>query len=178
MRYDPALVFVSVVVAVALAFFSLGIRFRLRRWSRRPRRRDRGRRAGDGVRGRRHALHGDGGRGVLPGPDGLSPTRAMSPMILAVLITLIIVLIAAITLVALFAGRQVGAGARALQAEVARRQALEQERRGRARAAAGDLRRGRRRDRHDRPRRAHPAMELRRAAHFRLCARRGRRRAT
>ena len=119
LRYDPMLVGVSIVVAVGLAFVSLGIRFRLR---------------GLGIPGVLATVAAPPVMGFAvagmhytamqasifyPLPDAPLTNMAMSPMFLAALITVFIVLIMAITLVATFAGRQVEL-AQSLEAEVAR----------------------------------------------------------
>ena len=124
LRYDPTLVGVSIVVAVGLAFVSLGIRFRLR---------------GLGSSGMLATVAAAPVMGFavagmhytamqasifFPLPDAPLAKMAMSPMFLAALITVFIVLIMAITLVATFAGRQVEL-AQSLEAEVARGKVLE-----------------------------------------------------
>jgi two-component system, sensor histidine kinase and response regulator len=124
LRYDPMLVGVSIVVAVGLAFVSLGIRFRLR---------------GLGTPGVLATVAAPPVMGFavagmhytamqasifFPLPDAPLTNMAMSPMFLAALITVFIVLIMAITLVATFAGRQVEL-AQDLEAEVARGKVLE-----------------------------------------------------
>jgi two-component system sensor histidine kinase/response regulator len=124
LRYDPTLVAVSVVVAVGLAFVSLGIRFRLRGMG------------SSGVLATMAAapVMGFAVAGMhytamqasifFPLADAPLANMAMSPMFLAALITVFIVLIMAITLVATFAGRQVEL-AQSLEAEVARGKVLE-----------------------------------------------------
>ncbi len=124
LRYDPVLVGVSIVVAVGLAFVSLGIRFRLR---------------GLGIPGVLATVAAPPVMGFavagmhytamqasifFPLPDAPLTNMAMAPMFLAALITVFIVLIMAITLVATFAGRQVEL-AQSLEAEVARGKVLE-----------------------------------------------------
>src|SRR5205823_4082824 len=124
LRYDPMLVLVSVVVAVGLAFVSLGIRFRLR---------------GLGSSGMLATLAAAPVMGFavagmhytamqasifFPLPDAPLTNMAMSPMFLAALITVFIVLVMVITLMATFAGRQVEL-AQSLEAEVARGKVLE-----------------------------------------------------
>src|SRR5713101_7029002 len=116
LRYDPML--------VGLAFVSLGIRFRLR---------------GLGIPGVLATVAAPPVMGFAvagmhytamqasifyPLPDAPLTNMAMSPMFLAALITVFIVLIMAITLVATFAGRQVEL-AQSLEAEVARGKVLE-----------------------------------------------------
>jgi signal transduction histidine kinase/DNA-binding response OmpR family regulator len=124
LRYDPMLVAVSIVVAIGLAFVSLGIRFRLRGLS------------SSGVLATVAAapvmglavagMHYTAMQASIffPLPDAPLANMAMSPMFLAALITVFIVLIMAITLVATFAGRQVEL-AQSLEAEVARGKVLE-----------------------------------------------------
>ncbi|HEX5319982.1 MAG TPA: MHYT domain-containing protein [Stellaceae bacterium] len=124
LRYNPLLVVVSIVVAVALAFISLGIHFRARRLLRStylatavaaPV-------MGCAVAG----MHYTAMEAAVfyPIPDATVANLAMSPLVFAVLITLFIVLIMAITLVATFAGRQVEL-AQSLAAEVSLRKELE-----------------------------------------------------
>ena len=126
LRYDPLLVAVSIVVAVGLAFVSLGIRFRLRGLgssnvmatvAAAPA-------MGFAVAG----MHYTAMQASIFFPLAGAPfaNMAMSPMFLAALITVFIVLIMAITLVATFAGRQVEL-AQSLEAEVARGKTLENE---------------------------------------------------
>ncbi|HEV8680852.1 MAG TPA: MHYT domain-containing protein [Stellaceae bacterium] len=107
LRYDPGLVAVSIIVAVALAFVSLGIRFRFRTLD------------SSGVLAAVVAapvmglavagMHYTAMEASIfyPLADAPLANMAMSPMFLAALITVFIVLIMAITLVATFAGRQV-----------------------------------------------------------------------
>jgi signal transduction histidine kinase/DNA-binding response OmpR family regulator len=138
LRYDPLLVLVSIVVAVGLAFVSLGIRFRLRG-------------LGSGVLATMAAapvmgfavagMHYTAMEASIFFPLAGAPlaNMAMSPMVLAALITVFIVLIMAITLVATFAGRQVEL-AQSLEAEVARGRVLESEAEdGRRQAEAANL---------------------------------------
>jgi len=126
LRYDPMLVAVSVVVAIGLAFVSLGIRFRLRGLgsssvlatvAAAPV-------MGFAVAG----MHYTAMQASIffPLPDAPLANMAMSPMFLAALITVFIVLVMAITLVATFAGRQVEL-AQSLEAEVARGKVLEKD---------------------------------------------------
>src|SRR5229473_3062999 len=139
LRYDPGLVAVSVVVAVGLAFVSLGIRFRLRGLG------------SSGVLATIAAapVMGFAVAGMhytamqasifFPLADAPLSNMAMSPMFLAALITVFIVLIMAITLVATFAGRQVEL-AQSLEAEVARGKVLENDaENGRRQAEAANL---------------------------------------
>jgi signal transduction histidine kinase/CheY-like chemotaxis protein/HPt (histidine-containing phosphotransfer) domain-containing protein len=126
LRYDPAWAGVSVVVAVALAFISLSIRFRFH-----------GANAsstattliaaavmGCAVAG----MHYTAMRAALfyPLPSILKMSMALAPMTLAVLITIITVLVASVTLVASFAGRQAEL-ALTLRAEIAERERSEVE---------------------------------------------------
>ena len=124
-RYDPWLVGLSVVVAVALAFISLGIRYRLpRHWtSTRLAALLSATVMGLAVAGMHYTamqasvffpLYG------WPGAHIASPATSM-----ALLITTISVLIAAITLVATFAGHQ-SELATGLKTEVCQRKLLEQ----------------------------------------------------
>jgi two-component system sensor histidine kinase/response regulator len=126
LRYDPALVLLSVVVAIALAFASLSIRFRFRRG------------ASSGIAATIIAatVMGCAVAGMhytamqasifFPLPDGPIHSMALSPQLLAVLITIFTVLIATGTLVATFAGRQ-NELAVSLTAEMARRQRTEED---------------------------------------------------
>jgi two-component system, sensor histidine kinase and response regulator len=126
LRYDPAWVAVSVVVAVALAFLSLSIRFRFR-----------GTNSsssattliaavvmGCAVSG----MHYTAMRASLfyPLPNILKLQLVMAPMTLAVVITIFAVLVASVTLIASFAGRQAEL-ALTLRAEVAERRRSEAE---------------------------------------------------
>jgi PAS domain S-box-containing protein len=136
LAYDPRLVALSVVVAVVLAFVSLGIRFRFHR---------------PGVSGIAPTLAAATVMGCavagmhytameasifLPFPDAYILGLAVPPTVLALLITIFTVLIAAGTLVATFAGRQNELAA-SLRSEVARRTTLELEARaGHARLKA------------------------------------------
>jgi two-component system, sensor histidine kinase and response regulator len=120
LRYDPAWVAVSVVVAVALAFVSLSIRFRFR---------------GTGSFGSATTLiaaavmgcavagmHYTAMRASLfyPLPNILKLQLALAPMTLAAIVTMLAVLVAGVTLVASFAGRQAEL-ALTLRAEIAER---------------------------------------------------------
>jgi two-component system sensor histidine kinase/response regulator len=130
LRYDPALVLVSVLVAIVLAFISLNIRFRF------------------------HRAHAPGlPPGIVPtilaasvmgcAVAGMhytamqasiffpllgapSSSMALSPTLLALMIAIFTVLIASSTLVATFAGRQ-NELAVSLRAEVARRRRIEED---------------------------------------------------
>ncbi len=136
LRYDPVLVVVSIVVAVALSFVALGIRFRLRAGH------------GTGVVATAIAapVMGCAVAGMhytamqasvfYPLADAQLSLMSMSPGLLAGLITVFTVLIMGTVLVAAFAGRQVEL-ARELAAEVARREVLETDaENGRARLQA------------------------------------------
>ena len=127
LRYDPGLVLVSIVVAVALAFVSLGIKFRFR-----------GAIFSSGVIATVLAapIMGFAVAGMhytamqasifFPLPYASSANMAASPMFLAALISIFLFLLMAITLVATFAGRQVEL-AQSLAAEVAERKRTEEE---------------------------------------------------
>jgi two-component system, sensor histidine kinase and response regulator len=121
LRYDPVWVAISVVVAVVLAFVSLGIRFRFR---------------GVGSSSTTTTLiaaavmgfavagmHYTAMRASLfyPLPIILKLPTVLAPVTLAGVITLITVMIASITLVASFAGRQAEL-ALTLRAEIAERE--------------------------------------------------------
>jgi len=138
LRYDPVLVGVSVVVAIALAFVSLSIRFRFR--SHRPKSGGllpaliAATVMGVAVSG----MHYTAMEASLFFPSGGAPVTNMSlaPTTMAVLITVFTVLIAACTLVAVFAGRQAELAVN-LSAEIRQRAALEDEaQNGRARLQA------------------------------------------
>ena len=126
LRYDPGLVVVSIVVAVGLAFISLGIRFRFHGSvsSRVAATALAAPFMGFAVAG----MHYTAMQAAIffPVPDAPLANMATSPMFLAALITIFIVLIMAIALVATFAGRQVEL-AQSLAAEVAERKRTEQE---------------------------------------------------
>src|SRR5207302_1684972 len=126
LRYDPTLVGVSIVVAVALAFLSLSIRFSFHRYHSSsvlatvvaaPV-------MGCAVAG----MHYTAMQASIFFPLSDAPLAHMStsPMFLAMLITVFIGLVMAITLVATFAGRQVEL-AQSLAAEVAERKRTEAE---------------------------------------------------
>src|SRR5437870_8356703 len=126
LRYDPGLVAVSIVVAVALAFLSLSIRFSFHRFhaSRMLATVVAAPVMGFAVAGMHYtAMEASI---FFPLPDAPSAGLSTSPMFLAALITVFIVLIMAITLVATFAGRQVEL-AQSLAAEVAERTRTEEE---------------------------------------------------
>jgi signal transduction histidine kinase/CheY-like chemotaxis protein/HPt (histidine-containing phosphotransfer) domain-containing protein len=126
LRYDPELVGLSVVVAAGLAFVSLGIRFRFRASALSTV----GATAvaapfmGFAVAG----MHYTAMQASIFFPIADAPTANMptSPMFLAALITIFVVLIMAVALVATFAGRQVEL-AQSLAAEIAERKRTEEE---------------------------------------------------
>ncbi|MBV9016817.1 MAG: response regulator, partial [Alphaproteobacteria bacterium] len=126
LRYDPGLVAVSIVVAVGLAFISLGIRFRFRGSvaSRVAATALAAPFMGFAVAG----MHYTAMQASIffPIPDAPAADMTTSPMFLAALITIFVVLIMAIALVATFAGRQVEL-AQSLAAEIAERKRTEQE---------------------------------------------------
>ena len=126
LRYDPGLVALSVVVAAGLAFVSLGIRFRFRASAL----------SRVGAAALAAPIMGFAVAGMhytamqasifFPLPDAPLAHMPASPMFLAALITVFIVLIMAIALVATFAGRQVEL-AQSLAAEIAERKRTEAE---------------------------------------------------
>src|SRR5947207_8026988 len=126
LRYDPGLVAVSIVVAVGLAFISLGIRFRFHGSV--PSRIAATALAAPFMGFAVAGMHYTAMQAAIffPVPDAPLANMATSPMFLAALITIFIVLIMAIALVATFAGRQVEL-AQSLAAEVAERKRTEQE---------------------------------------------------
>ena len=126
LRYNPGLVAISILVAVVLAFVSLSIRFQFHR----PRS---SRMAatiiaasvmGFAVAG----MHYTAMQASIffPLPDAPTHSMALSPTLLALLITIFTVLIAVSTLVATFAGRQ-NELALSLSAEISRRERTEAE---------------------------------------------------
>ncbi len=130
LRYDPVTVLASIVVAVALAFLSLGMRFYLR---------ERTRLAqplaamvmGVAVAG----MHYTAMQAAVffPLQDAAPNPLAVAPQLLAILITIFAVFVASVALAAAFAGRQIET-ARDLKNEIAQRGILEIElRRDRAR---------------------------------------------
>jgi signal transduction histidine kinase len=126
LRYDPGLVAVSIVVAVVLAFVSLSIRFSFGQAGT-PRLAATVIAAtimGCAVAG----MHYTAMQASIffPSPDLPFHAMALSPMMLALLITIFTVLIATCTLVATFAGRQ-NELALSLTAEVMRRQRTEED---------------------------------------------------
>jgi PAS domain S-box-containing protein len=128
-RYQPGLVLVSVVVAVALAWTSLKVRYQLRRYglSEALATAIAATIMGIAVSGMHYtAMQASVFFPVPNQPDGVSTQPAL---MLAIPIALISILIAGITMVASIAGRQAELAA-GLTAEVARRRALEQEAEG------------------------------------------------
>jgi two-component system, sensor histidine kinase and response regulator len=128
-RYDPGLVAVSVIVAVVLAFISLEVRFRLRRYIQ-----------GDMVATIAAAailgmavsgMHYTAMQASMFFPDAATHADATSPSttLMVSLTTVISILIAAVALVASVAGHQSELAA-GYKSEVARRHALEQEAEG------------------------------------------------
>jgi PAS domain S-box-containing protein len=126
LRYNPALVAISIIVAVVLAFAALSIRFEFHR--------TRSSRTGAtiiaasvmgcAVAGMHYtAMHASI---FFPLPDAPIHRMVLSPTLLAVLITISAVLIAASTLIATFAGRQ-NELALSLSAEISRRQRSEED---------------------------------------------------
>jgi two-component system, sensor histidine kinase and response regulator len=126
LRYDPAGAARSVIVAVALAFVSLSIRYRFRRpdTSSIPATFIAAAVMGCAVAGMHYAAM----RAALfyPLPSILKLQMALPPTTLAVVITIFTVLIASIALVASFAGRQAEL-ALSLRAEIAERERGEAE---------------------------------------------------
>jgi two-component system sensor histidine kinase/response regulator len=126
LRYDPGLVAVSIVVAVGLAFISLGIRFRFHGSV--PSRVAATALAAPFMGFAVAGMHYTAMQASIffPIPDAPLTNMATSPMFLAALITIFVVLIMAVALVATFAGRQVEL-AQSLAAEIAERKRTEQE---------------------------------------------------
>jgi PAS domain S-box-containing protein len=126
LRYDPALVAVSVVVAVVLAFVSLSIRFQFHRLQSSPMAATiiAASVMGCAIAG----MHYTAMQASIffPLPDAPSYSMALSPTLLALLITIFTVLIAVSTLVATFAGRQ-SELALSLSAEMSRRKGIEED---------------------------------------------------
>ena len=126
LRYDPVWAAVSVFTAVALALISLSIRFHFR-WSRSSSISAKLIAAavmGCAVAGMHYtAMHASL---FFPLPDTPTLLTPLQPVPLAVIITIFIVLIASITLVACFAGRQAEL-ALSLKAEIAERERGEEE---------------------------------------------------
>jgi PAS domain S-box-containing protein len=121
LRYNPGLVVISIVLAIILAFVSLAIRFQFRRSQSR-------RLAADIIAA---SVMGCAVAGMhytamqasvfFPLSDVPNYSMALSPTLLALLITIFTVLIAASTLVAVFAGRQTELALR-LSTEISRRE--------------------------------------------------------
>ncbi|WP_082109136.1 response regulator [Azospirillum thiophilum] len=135
LRYDAGMVLVSVVVAVALAFVSLGIRRQAGR-STSTRQRTLTMLASAAVMGAAVAgMHYTAMSAAVffptPNPDGVG--MSLPPTTLAILIVVFAVSMAMTTMAAAFAGQQVETS-RALREEVGRRLALEHE------AKAGEAR--------------------------------------
>ena len=126
LRYDPALVAVSVVVAVVLAFVSLSIRFQFHRLQSSPMAATiiAASVMGCAIAG----MHYTAMQASIffPLPDAPTYSMALSPTLLAFLITIFTVLIAVSTLVATFAGRQ-SELALSLSAEMSRRKRIEED---------------------------------------------------
>ena len=126
LRYNPGLVAISIVVAIVLAYVSLSIRFQFHR----PQSSRIGATLiaasvmGCAVAG----MHYTAMQAAIffPLPDAPAYSMALSPTLLALLITMFTVLIAAGTLVATFAGRQ-NELALSLTAEIARRKRTEED---------------------------------------------------
>jgi PAS domain S-box-containing protein len=126
LRYDPGLVALSIVVAVALAFVSISIRFQFQRpqSSRTVATVTAALVMGCAVAG----MHYTAMQASIffPLPEAPSSSMALSPTLLAFLITIFTVLIAVSTLVATFAGRQ-NELALNLSAEISRRKHTEED---------------------------------------------------
>jgi PAS domain S-box-containing protein len=126
LRYDPGLVALSIVVAVVLAFVSLSIhsRFHRSQSSRTVATVIAAAVMGSAVAG----MHYTAMQASIffPLPDAPTTSMGLSPMLLALLITIFAVLIAVSTLVATFAGRQ-NELALSLSAEVSRRKRTEED---------------------------------------------------
>ena len=124
LRYNPALVAISVVVAVVLALVSLSIRFHPPRSSRMAATLIAASVMGCAVAG----MHYTAMQAAIffPLPDAPTYSMALSPTLLALLITIFAVLIAVSTLVATFAGRQ-NELALSLSAEISRRKRSEED---------------------------------------------------
>jgi PAS domain S-box-containing protein len=125
-RYDPALVAISIVVAIALSFVSLGIRFQVHRLQSSPMAATviAASVMGCAVAG----MHYTAMQASIffPLPDAPTYSMALSPTLLALLITVFTVLIAVSTLVGTFAGRQ-SELAQSLSAEISRRERSEED---------------------------------------------------
>jgi PAS domain S-box-containing protein len=124
LRYNPALVAISVVVAVVLAFVSLSIRFHRPRSSPMAATLIAASVMGCAVAGMHYTAMQASTFFPLPGAPTYS--MALSPTLLALLITIFTVLIAVSTLVATFAGRQ-NELALSLSGEISRRKRIEED---------------------------------------------------
>jgi PAS domain S-box-containing protein len=126
LRYDPVLVAISVVIAVVLAFVSLSIRFHAHRLQSSPMAATiiAASVMGCAVAGMHYTAMQASIFFPLPGAPTYS--MALSPTLLALLITIFTVLIAVSTLVATFAGRQ-SELAESLSAEISRRRRTEED---------------------------------------------------
>ena len=126
LQYDPGLVALSIVVAVVLAFVSISIRFQFHRpqSSRTVATVIAALVMGCAVAG----MHYTAMQASIffPLPDAPSSSMALSPTLLALLITIFTVLIAVSTLVATFAGRQ-NELALSLSVEISRRKHTEED---------------------------------------------------
>jgi PAS domain S-box-containing protein len=126
LRYDPALVAISVVVAVALSFVSLSIRFQFHRLQSSPMAATiiAASVMGCAIAG----MHYTAMQASIffPLPDPPTYSMALSPTLLALLITIFAVMIAVSTLVATFAGRQ-SELALSLSAEMSSRKRIEED---------------------------------------------------
>jgi PAS domain S-box-containing protein len=126
LRYSLGLVALSIVVAVVLAFVSLSIRFQLHRP---PSSRMAATVVAAFIMGGAVAgMHYTAMQASIffPLPDAPTYSMALSPALLALLITIFTVLIAVSTLVATFAGRQ-NELALSLSAEISRRKRFEED---------------------------------------------------
>ena len=132
--YDPGLVALSIVVAVALAFLSLSIRFRFGHLSGKQRTLIAAMVMGFAVSCMHYtAMHA---AEFFPDPEIESLEMSLAPTILALMITMITVLVAAVTLASTYAARQIELVSQ-LSNEASRREAVEREvRHGRARLQA------------------------------------------
>src|SRR5438552_3819635 len=126
LRYNPALVVISILVAIALAFLSLSIRFHAHRLQSSPMAATiiAASVMGCAVAG----MHYTAMQASIFFPLPVTPaySMALSPTLLALLITIFTVLIAASTLAATFAGRQ-SELAESLSAEISRRERTEED---------------------------------------------------
>jgi signal transduction histidine kinase/CheY-like chemotaxis protein/HPt (histidine-containing phosphotransfer) domain-containing protein len=139
LRYDPLWVAVSIVTAVALAFVSLSIRFRVR-WSEAASLRTRVVAAavmGCAVAGMHYTAMW--ASLFYPLPDAPKFPMAVSPTVLAVMITIFTVLIAVSMLIATFAGRQTELAATLREEITARKRSQEELIQARQEAEAANL---------------------------------------